>query len=118
MGEDSEDGNDNEDTLDDSDIHQPDQESLRLKKEKPTFPPAALYRSMRKTLPEPQSMSPPSPVPRTTSELLNQYDKSIIYDVTGSSEAMTNRKRYHTSPHDKNRVRMKRYLTKNYFLRT
>lgn len=88
-------GNDNDD-IDDSDVHQPDHESLRLQREKPTYPPA-LYRSLRKTVQEPESFSPPSPVPQTPTEKMFQRDKSVIYETTS-------RKRYHTSPHDKNRV--------------
>lgn len=79
------------------DFGEGERENLKLKREKPTYPPA-LYRSLRKTPPEPESFSPPSPQPQTPTEKLMQRDKSsIIYDTVS-------RKRYHTSPHDKHRV--------------
>lgn len=87
-----------DDHVDDSDGHQLGHENLRLQRERPlTYQPTP-YRSRRQTATEEESesFSPPSPVPQTPTEKNFQRDKPI-YETTS-------RKRYHTSPHDKNKV--------------
>lgn len=94
----SDEDNIDDNRVDDSDGHQLVHENLRLQRERPPTYQQTPYRNRRQTATEEesQSFSPPSPVPQTPTEKNFQLDKQM-YETTS-------RKRYHTSPHDKNKV--------------
>lgn len=95
--EEEDDDDEEEDKSDDYDYdYHNDRENLR-KKDKHSH--SSIYKSLRKVIPEPENLSPPPPVPQTSNEILLQRDKQMLYDAVS-------RKRYHTSPHDKHRVRV------------
>lgn len=87
----------NNNDADDSNVHQIEYGNLKLKRDNSVYSPT-LYKSLRKVTQEPILSLVPPLVP---SEKL-QFDKSMIYETT--------KKRYHTSPHNKHRVRIIYFL--------
>lgn len=85
-----------DDTNEEDELDENDDDRERLRKDD-KFAHSAIYKSLRKVIPEPESLSPPPPVPQSTNEIIMQRDQHLLYDTTS-------RKRYHTSPHDKHRV--------------